>query len=101
MEFYKYMRSIVMNNKDTMVRKTITIFNEDYEFIKKYANSINKSVSEVMRVFTIKQIEEEQNQNLLDFLNNNCTFVSQEEQFEFDKMNIDFDDVKGTEVKFS
>ena len=58
-----------MNNKDTMVRKTITIFNEDYEFIKKYANSINKSVSEVMRVFTIKQIEEEQNQNLLDFLN--------------------------------
>ena len=90
-----------MNNKDTMVRKTITIFNEDYEFIKKYANSINKSVSEVMRVFTIKQIEEEQNQNLLDFLNNNCTFVSQEEQFEFDKMNIDFDDVKGTEVKFS
>ena len=90
-----------MNNKDTMVRKTITIFNEDYEFIKKYANSINKSVSEVMRVFTIKQIEEEQNQNLLDFLNNNCTFVSQDEQEDFDKMNIDFDDVKGTEVKFS
>ncbi len=90
-----------MNNKDTMVRKTITIFNEDYEFIKKYANSINKSVSEVMRVFTIKQIEEEQNQNLLDFLNNNCTFVSQEEQADFDKMNIDFDDISGTEVKFS
>lgn len=90
-----------MNNKDTMVRKTITIFNEDYEFIKKYANSINKSVSEVMRVFTIKQIEEEQNQNLLDFLNNNCTFVSQEEQADFDKMNIDFDDINGTEVKFS
>ncbi|EJP26263.1 hypothetical protein HMPREF1142_0848 [Peptostreptococcaceae bacterium AS15] len=90
-----------MNNKDTMVRKTITIFNEDYEFIKKYANSINKSVSEVMRVFTIKQIEEEQNQNLLDFLNNNCTFVSQEEQSDFDKMNIDFDDISGTEVKFS
>ncbi|SKC63522.1 hypothetical protein SAMN02745115_01910 [[Eubacterium] yurii] len=90
-----------MNNKDTMVRKTITIFNEDYEFIKKYANSINKSVSEVMRVFTIKQIEEEQNQNLLDFLNNNCTFVSQDEQEDFDKMNIDFDDISGTEVKFS
>ena len=90
-----------MNNKDTMVRKTITIFNEDYEFIKKYANSINKSVSEVMRVFTIKQIEEEQNQNLLDFLNNNCTFVSQEEQADFDKMDIDFDDISGTEVKFS
>ena len=90
-----------MNNKDTMVRKTITIFNEDYEFIKKYANSINKSVSEVMRVFTIKQIEEEQNQNLLDFLNNNCTFVSQEEQADFDKMNIDFDDISGKEVKFS
>ncbi|EFM40069.1 hypothetical protein HMPREF0379_0232 [[Eubacterium] yurii subsp. margaretiae ATCC 43715] len=101
MKFYKYIRSIVMNNKDTMVRKTITIFNEDYEFIKKYANSINKSVSEVMRVFTIKQIEEEQNQNLLDFLNNNCTFVSQEEQADFDKMNIDFDDISGTEVKFS
>lgn len=90
-----------MNNKDTMVRKTITIFNEDYEFIKKYANSINKSVSEVMRVFTIKQIEEEQNQNLLDFLNNNCTFVSQDEQADFDKMDIDFDDISGTEVKFS
>ena len=90
-----------MNNKDTMVRKTITIFNEDYEFIKKYANSINKSVSEVMRVFTIKQIEEEQNQNLLDFLNNNCTFVSRDEQAEFDKMDIDFDDISGTEVKFS
>ena len=90
-----------MNNKDTMVRKTITIFNEDYEFIKKYANSINKSVSEVMRVFTIKQIEEEQSQNLLDFLNNNCTFVSQDEQEDFDKMNIDFDDISGTEVKFS
>lgn len=90
-----------MNNKDTMVRKTITIFNEDYEFIKKYANSINKSVSEVMRVFTIKQIEEEQNQNLLDFLNNNCIFVSQDEQEDFDKMNIDFDDISGTEVKFS
>ena len=90
-----------MNNKDTMVRKTITIFNEDYEFIKKYANSINKSVSEVMRVFTIKQIEEEQNQNLLDFLNNNCTFVSQDEQADFDKMDIDFDDIGGTEVKFS
>jgi hypothetical protein len=90
-----------MNNKDTVVRKTITIFNEDYEFIKKYANSINKSVSEVMRVFTIKQIEEEQNQNLLDFLNNNCTFVSQDEQEDFDKMNIDFDDISGTEVKFS
>lgn len=90
-----------MNNKDTMVRKTITIFNDDYEFIKKYANSINKSVSEVMRVFTIKQIEEEQNQNLLDFLNNNCTFVSQDEQEDFDKMNIDFDDISGTEVKFS
>jgi len=90
-----------MNNKDTMVRKTITIFNEDYEFIKKYANSINKSVSEVMRVFTIKQIEEEQNQNLLDFLNNNCTFVSQDEQEDFDKMNIDFDDISGTEVTFS
>jgi len=101
MKFYKYIRSIVMNNKDTMVRKTITIFNEDYEFIKKYANSINKSVSEVMRVFTIKQIEEEQNQNLLDFLNNNCTFVSQDEQEDFDKMNIDFDDISGTEVKFS
>lgn len=90
-----------MNNKDTMVRKTITIFNNDYEFIKKYANSINKSVSEVMRVFTIKQIEEEQNQNLLDFLNNNCTFVSRDEQADFDKMNIDFDDISGTEVKFS
>ena len=90
-----------MNNKDTMVRKTITIFNNDYEFIKKYANSINKSVSEVMRVFTIKQIEEEQNQNLLDFLNNNCAFVSRDEQADFDKMNIDFDDISGTEVKFS
>ena len=90
-----------MNNKDTMVRKTITIFNEDYEFIKKYANSINKSVSEVMRVFTIKQIEEEQNQNLLDFLNNNCTFVSQDEQADFDKMDIHFDAIGGTEVKFS
>ena len=81
-----------MNTKDIMIRKTITIFNDDYEFIKKYANSVNKSVSEVMRVFTIRQIEEEQNK---------CTFVSQEEQSEFDKMNIDFDDVKGTEVKFS
>ena len=54
-----------------------------------------------MRVFNRKQIEEEQNQNLLDFLNNNCTFVSQDEQEDFDKMNIDFDDISGTEVKFS
>ena len=53
-----------MNTKDIMIRKTITIFNDDYEFIKKYANSVNKSVSEVMRVFTIRQIEEEQNKNL-------------------------------------
>ena len=89
-------------NKDEniMLRKSITIFKDDYDFIKQYANSINKSVSEVMRALTIKQIKEEQNQELLSFLNNNCSFVSREEQEEFDKMDVDFENISGTKVVF-
>lgn len=97
----KKANSHISSNGNVMLRKSITIFKDDYEFIKNYANSINKSVSEVIRVLTIKQIEQEQNQELLDFLNNNCSFVSKEEQEEFDKLDIDFEDTSGKKVVFS
>ena len=43
-----------------------------------------------MRDLTLTKIKEYEEESLLNFLNNNCTFISDEKQKEFDNLDIDF-----------
>lgn len=80
---------------DTMLRKTITIFQGDYDIIKQYANSVNQSFSEAIRTLSVKQIQQQENEDLLSFLNNNCKFIDECEQKEIDSKNLDYTNLNG------
>ena len=85
-----------------MLRKTITIFQGDYDIIKQYAYSVNQSFSEAIRTLSVKQIQQQENEDLLSFLNNNCKFIDEYEQKEIDSKNLDYTNLNGfVKVEFT
>lgn len=68
------------------LRKNITLSKEENEIIQDFCKKIGKSFSEVMRTATLKYIEETEKQDLATFLKNNCEYVDEEEQKEFEKI---------------
>lgn len=68
------------------LRKNITLSKEENEIIQDFCKKIGKSFSEVMRMATLKYIEEAEKQDLATFLKNNCEYVDDEEQEELEKI---------------
>lgn len=80
------------------LRKNITISKKDYETIKSYIGKTGQSFSEFLSLTAIKQIEKQEQMDLLTYLNNNCSFVSKKEQKEIDSLNIDYSNTEGEEL---
>lgn len=80
------------------LRKNITINKKDYETIKNHIKKTGQTFSEFLSFTAIKQIEKQDQMDLLTFLNNNCSYVSKKEQKEIDSMNIDYADIEGKEL---
>lgn len=80
------------------LRKNITISKKDYETIKSYIRKTGQSFSEFLSFTAIKQIEKQEQMDLLTYLNNNCSFVSKKEQKEIDSLNIDYSNTEGEEL---
>ena len=82
----------------TTLRKNITLSKDEYETISLFAKKQGLSFSEFLRTAALKVAKKSEDLDLLDFVTKNSEFVSAEEQKEFDKMNIDFNDIEGKEL---
>lgn len=71
------------------VRKNITLSREQAEEIERFTRLNGLSFSEFLRDAAIKEIRKRNNQDLLDYLKENTDFVSDLEQKEIDKLNLD------------
>ncbi len=80
------------------IRKNITIKEDAYKVINEYAKKQGISFSEMLWKSAIQKINQSEEMDLLSFLQENCKFVSEEEQKELDHMNIDFSDCSGKEL---
>ena len=81
-----------------IVRKNITLKQEDYDLILNFILKKGYNFSEFLRETALKRIKQEEI-SLLDFLNSNISLLSKEEQLEIDSKNIDFSDISGEELK--
>lgn len=81
-----------------IVRKNITLKQEDYDLISNFILKKGYNFSEFLRETALKRIKQEEI-SLLDFLNSNISLLSKEEQLEIDSKNIDFSDISGEELK--
>ncbi|MDP8078391.1 MULTISPECIES: hypothetical protein [Phocoenobacter] len=81
-----------------IVRKNITLEEQDYNAILSFANKNGLSFSEMLRKTALDFIEKSENMDLLQYMNVNLESVSDEEQAEIDALNIDFDDLTGEEM---
>ena len=82
-----------------IVRKNITLKQEDYDLISNFILKKGYNFSEFLIETALKRIKQEQEISLLDFLNSNISLLSKEEQLEIDSKNIDFSDISGEELK--
>ena len=82
-----------------IIRKNITLKQEDYDLISNFILKNGYNFSEFLRETALKRIKQEQEISLLDFLNSNISLLSKEEQLEIDSKNIDFSDISGEELK--
>lgn len=73
------------------VRKNITLPKEIAEEIESFVQIRGISFSEFLRNSAMKEIERTEKQDLLDYLKENCEYVSYEEQKELEKLDLDFD----------
>lgn len=71
------------------VRKNITLTKEQADEIERFTRSKGISVSEFLRETAIKEIRRINNLDLLDYLRENCDYVSAEEQRDIDKLNLE------------
>lgn len=81
-----------------IVRKNITLKQEDYDLISNFILKKGYNFSEFLRETALKRIKQEEI-SLLNFLNSNISLLSKEEQLEIDSKNIDFSDISGEELK--
>lgn len=66
----------------SMIRKNITMPEDDYETIKRFSQKLGLSFSEFLRTNALDFIKKSENLDLLDFLNEHCSFISEEEQMD-------------------
>lgn len=83
---------------DTTVRKNITIESELYDTINNFARQRGMSFSRFLRESAIKEIRRAENLSLLEFLQDNCVFVSDDEQRDIAGLDIDFSDTNGKSI---
>ncbi|MGL5936528.1 MAG: plasmid mobilization protein [Cetobacterium sp.] len=65
-------------------RHNILFPENEYLEIKDYCKKIGISVSQFIRELAIHKVREAEDKNLLNFINQNCSFVEKEEQEEID-----------------
>lgn len=82
-----------------MLRKNITVSENDYNIISEYAKKNGYTFSEFLRKSALNFIKRKNDMNLLEFLNENCRKVDEEEQKELESMNLDFADTSGKEIE--
>ena len=80
------------------IRKNITIKEDAYKIINDYAKQKGISFSEMLWKSAIQKINKSEEMDLLSFMQENCKYVTEEEQKEIDDMNIDFSDCSGKEL---
>jgi len=76
----------------SMLRKNITIPQEDYQVIKDFSRKTGISFSELIRKGVLQYVKEAENMNLSRLLNENCPYASDEEQKEFEEFIKTYDD---------
>ncbi len=74
------------------VRKNITLPENQNAVIERFVRNKGISFSEFLRIAAIEKIEREEKKELLEFLQENCEYVSEDEQKYFDNLGIDFSD---------
>ena len=79
------------------LRKNITIEEEEFSIISRYCKKIGKSFSEFLRDSALSEIRRAEEIDLYNYLIKNISFVSKQEQKEFEKMDLDFEE-KGREL---
>lgn len=82
-----------------MLRKNITINENDYKIISEYIKQNGYTFSDFLRKSALNFIKQKNDMNLLEFLNENCMKVDQKEQKEIENMNLDFNDISGKELE--
>ena len=80
------------------IRKNITLSVTTYETINDYAKKCGMSFSEFLRDSALKAIIKSENLSLLDYINENCSYMDSNEQKEIEALNIDFDNLSGKEL---
>ena len=80
------------------IRKNITLSATTYETINDYAKKCDMSFSEFLRDSALKAIIKSENLSLLDYINENCSYMDSNEQKEIEALNIDFDNLSGKEL---
>ena len=76
-----------------MIRKNITLTQEQNNMIEKAAKINGVSFSEFLRNSAIKEIKRQNDLDLAEFLKTNCKKASGEEQKEFESIDFDLFDV--------
>ena len=80
------------------IRKNITLPVSVYETINDYAKKCGMSFSEFLRDAALKAIAQNEELNLLEYINSNCIYVDNGEQEEIESLNLDFDEFTGKEL---
>ncbi|MBQ7612398.1 MAG: hypothetical protein IJU92_04925 [Spirochaetaceae bacterium] len=73
------------------LRKNITIEEEDFLTISQHCKKVGKTLSEFLREAALDIIAKQEQLDLYDYLNKNISFVSAQEQREFDELDLDFE----------
>lgn len=81
------------------VRKNITLTENQNEVIERFVRNKGISFSEFLRIAAIEKIEREEKKELLEFLQENCEYVADDEQEYFNNLGIDFSDTDTSDMK--
>ena len=79
------------------LRKNITIEEEEFSIISRYCKKLGKSFSEFLRDAALNEINKAEEEDLYNYLIKNVSFVSKQEQKEFEELDLDFE-AKGKEL---
>jgi predicted CopG family antitoxin len=96
----------VYNNREVismcMIRKNITLPEDDYKTIKDFSQKLGISFSEFLRTNALNAIKKSESLDLLEFLDTHCSFVSEEEQIDLNTVlldnHIDLNSSKGKQL---
>ncbi len=75
--------------------KHISINEDAYNSIEKQARLTGKSFSQFLIDCALESIRKDEELSLSEFLDKHCDYVSDEEQKEIDKLNLDYDSNDG------